>query len=143
MKRLLILSATLGISLAAFAHERPVQPTALPAKAQQFIKEHFASQQISHATYDNELTDQNYDVYLADGTHLEFTRRGAIQKVDSPRGGSIPSGLLPANIEEYVAGHHPGRRIVEAERDRHNREVKLSGDIELVLDRHGRLKWYD
>lgn len=143
MKRISILISALMVALGAMAIERPVQFNQLPQKAQQLIEQHFAEVGFVHATYDLEVGDSIYDVLLSDGTQIEFNKRGEWRKVECCRGVSIPAALLPEGIVSYVATNHPTQRIVEVECDRREFDVKLSGDIELVFNSKGRIKWYD
>lgn len=143
MKRILTLVSVLSIALTAMAHERPVQYKQLPKKAQQTIEQHFASVGFTHATYDAEIGDSNFDVLLADGTQIEFNKRGEWRKVECRKGAKVPSAMLPADIIDYLTSTHPSGVIVSVERDRNEFDVELNNGVELAFDRKGRVKWYD
>ncbi len=143
MKKILALAAALVIVAGAAANDRPIRIDQLPKKAQHFIKEYFAAHQVSYAKYDNELSDQNYEVVFTDGTNIEFNRKGEWRHISCKRGASVPTDLLPQSIVGYLRQNHPDINVVEVERDRHEWELQLAGGLELIFDKRGHLKYYD
>lgn len=140
MKRTTILLTLLLLASATLlAGERQVTFEQLPQRAQQFIKTHFQELKLSYAKYDNDITDRDYEVHFTDGTQIEFERDGTWSKIESGHTLSLPRELLPENILNYINANFPERAIVQIERDRRHWEVELSGDVELMFDRHSRL----
>lgn len=143
MKKLLLLLATLSLSLTLLAGERPVSFERLPQKAQRFITTHFPSLTFSYAKYDSDISERNYEVVFTDGTKIDFKHNGEWTKVECSRSTALPKALLSENIVNYIEANFKNHTIREVERDRRGWEVGLSGDVELIFDRHGRIKWFD
>ncbi len=143
MKHIFVILALISSALAAQADERPVKFGQLPAKAQELISKHFEGFTLSYAKYDNDITDQSYDVIFTDGTKIEFSRRGEWEKIECRREARVPQTLLPAAMVEYIAVNHKDAGVVEIERDMHSLDVKLSNGAELVFNNNGTFKRYD
>lgn len=142
MKRILTLTMALAATLTMVAGEHLVDFSRLPQRAQNFIKEHFAQQKPTHIIYDSELLDGDFEVFFADGTQLDFNKRGEWRKMER-KGGVLPMSSLPEAIANHITTNHPEVGVVEIDRDRNEYEVKLSSGVELVFNHKGRLKWYD
>lgn len=138
---LLLLAAVLSPLWAEY--DRPVAATELPAEAQRFLDEHFAGQRIAFAKTEVDYFVRTYEVILADGAKVAFSRRGRWLKVESPRH-TVPEAVVPEAIRAYVAENFPGDAILEIEHDGRRYEVELRSSVELEFDdRTFRLTDYD
>ena len=99
----------------------------LPTAAQSFIKEHFSEQRSVRVERDG----NNYEVYLSDGTKVEFSENGQWTEVDAPFGKSIPTGFIPTPIMDFIAQTYPGQSINEISRDSRGYDVELINGIDL------------
>lgn len=113
--------------------DKPIQVNQLPAKAQQFIKQHFSEKSIALAKEESDFFEKSFNVIFTDGTKLEFDRKGNWEKV-SCRQHSVPQAIVPETIRTYVSTHYPQTRIVKVEREKSVLEVKLSNGTELKFN---------
>lgn len=124
------LALILLVSL-AFA-DRIIIPDALPEKIKSFIQNNFTKAQIGLAQQD----DDEFEVYLSDGTELEFDISGEWKDIEA---GSVPLSfsILPANIASIVQNEYPNAFLVEIKRKIYHYKIKLSNNIELSIDFNG------
>ena len=134
MKRILIalisLMAVVGISK---ADDRPIKFEKLPAAAQKFVKTNFADNTVVFVTKDDDLIAPDYEVVLDNGTVLQFSSAGSLEKIEAFRTG-VPQNLVPEKINDYVSANYPGTTYREYEQDRGKHEVKLSNGLELTFN---------
>lgn len=105
--------------------------------AQQFLQEYFSDVEVTIALEDGSAMRREYDVTLADGTHIEFTSDGRCMEVESRT--ALPRGIVPSSIETYVAKHYPTHSILRLEHNRREWEVSLSNGLEITFDRRFRV----
>ena len=55
----------------------------------------------------------------------------------------VPTAIIPAAINEYVAAKHAGQYVVQIGKDGKNYEVELNSTIEIVFDKNGNFLRYD
>ena len=138
--------ATIGLAVAAAWHhyddEQPINKSELPAKAQEFISEHYANYSVKHATIDRDITSTEYEVVLENGTKIEFNEGGEWHSVDC-RGGAVPAAIVPGEISTYVRDNYPSCAIDELKRERRGWEVGLSNGLDLEFDAAFRLMEID
>lgn len=145
MKKILFIALavfSLGVVTAKADNDRVITKDALPAKAQQFVNTYFASVKVSYIKEDRDFFDHNYEVVFADGSKVEFGRKGEWVDVDC-RYNSVPQAIVPDAIKAYVKSNFPDAKIIEIERKRGNHEVKLSNKLELVFDKNLKIKGID
>jgi hypothetical protein len=131
MKKLFVLLLGL-MTLNVFAsNDRPVTFQQLPQKAQQFITTHFKGVEVLSAT-----VDDDYEVYLANGTKVEFTLAGDWKEVKCP-GSAVPTAIIPAAITKYVKANFPNTKIVKIDKKYSGYDVELNSDMELKFDKNG------
>ena len=138
MKRAFFIISLLAISLATFAScdkdEQPVDPAQLPAEAQTFIDTNFPATTINSVVKEYDDFTYHYDVYLADGTTLEFDKRGEWKDVQN-RVSGVPDSIVPEKILSYVTNNYSNAFIVEIERDRqYDVELNTGIDLDFSLD---------
>lgn len=117
------------------ARDRIVTYEQLPQAAKAFITAHFADSKVSYA----KLDDGKYEVKMADGVELEFSRDGEWDNVDC-KYKAVPGSvlnLLPEGINNYVNASFPDSSIVKVDKERGRIEVELDNDLELVFDKNG------
>ncbi len=142
-KSFVLLVCLFALSLTACADkERPIEVNQLPARAQQFLKENFASAKVSYAKEESDWLDKNYEVLFANGDKIEFGKDGEWKEVDC-RKSAVPDAVVPQAIRSHVAANHPDLKIVKIDRDKRGYDVKLGNGLELKYDRDYRLTGYD
>ena len=131
MKKLFVLLLGL-MTLNVFAvNDRPITFKELPQKSQQFITTHFSGVEVLSVT-----VDDDYEVYLANGTKVEFTLQGEWKEVKCP-GSAVPAAIVPAAITKYVKAQFPNSAIVKIDKKYRGYEVELNNDLELKFDKDG------
>ena len=128
-KVLVLLLSVMALNVYAFA-DRPVTFAQLPQKAQQFITKHFSGVEFLSATMDDD-----YEVYLANGTKVEFTLQGDWKEVRCA--GGVPAAIVPAAISKYVKTNYANAAIVKIDKKYSGYEVELNNGLELKFDAKG------
>lgn len=129
--------AVVLVSANASARDRLVTYEQLPQTAKTFVTTHFADQKVSYAKID----DGKYEVKLADGSELEFTKAGEWIKADC-KYSAMPASvvaLVPAGIPLAVKERFPDAVIVKIDKGWRNIEIELDNDLELVFNKKGEL----
>lgn len=137
MKKIFVLLLGLMTLNVFAANDRPVTFQQLPQKAQQFITTHFSGVEFLSAT-----VDDDYEVYLANGTKVEFTLQGEWKEVKCP-GSAVPAAIIPAGISKYVKANFPNSTIVKIDKKYSGYDIELNNDMELKFDKNGRFLSYD
>lgn len=136
-KTILFIAAAVLVALVVPAwadNDRVIGVEKLPAAAQQFIKTHFASSEVSYAKVDKDVLGDEYKVVFTTGATVEFDQDGEWIEIDGKRT-AIPAAAVPQQIRETVTERFPGRTIRKIERKRRGFEVKLDNGVELEFDR--------
>ena len=122
--------AVVGISK---ADDRPIKFEKLPAAAQKFVKTNFADNTVVFVTKDDDLIAPDYEVVLDNGTVLQFSNAGSLEKIEAFRTG-VPQNLVPEKINAYVSANYPDAVFKEYEVEKGKHEVKLSNGLELTFN---------
>lgn len=144
MKKLFLLAVVmflLGVPAKA-DRDYVITKNELPAKARQFVDQHFASSKISYVKEERDFLDRNYEIFFADGSKVEFTRNGDWWDIDC-RYTQVPVAAIPADIQNYIKLHFPEAKVLKIERERNDYEVKLSNKMELTFDKKFKVKDID
>lgn len=134
MKRILMIMACLtGFLFAASADDRPSSYDQLPAEARTFVESNYKDVKVMYVTKEDDFFRPDYNVMLTNGILLEFSHSGALKKIEAKKG-TVPAGLIPEAIREFVEMHYPSADYVEYEIGRKSYEVKLSNRLELKFN---------
>ena len=125
-------------SVTCFADDKIIPVEQLPAAAKDFVKKNFPNTTISYATKDNEFGGAKYEARLADGTEIDFDKKGNWDKVDC-KTRAVPAALVPETISQFVKTNHPGTVIVKIDKERNGYEIELSNDLDLKFNKNGKL----
>ena len=117
---------------------QPVYQDQLPEKAQVFLSTYFPEAEISLARKEVDVMEVTYDVVFADGSKVEFDRKGNWTEVDCI-GRPLPEGIVPDAISKVVNAHYPEAKVTKIERDGHEMDVTLDNRAELTFDEHFKL----
>ncbi len=134
MKRIAIISVLVFTFLFVnlFANERPISPEALPNNAKSFIKKYFKNTRIEFAEQDRD----SYEVYLDDGTEIEFRRNGEWEKVDG-KYNAIPTGFIPKKVLNSIKKEFPRANIVSIDKDYGGYDIELDNRMEIKIASNG------
>ncbi len=126
----------------------PAQAQATAANAQSlpepitaFIKQHFPNATIAGVEPDREHGGLEYDVYLSDGTQLDFDANNQWEKVESMKG--VPAFFIPKTIADYVKSNCQNAAITKINKEYNGYDVELANGMELTFDRSGRFMGMD
>lgn len=109
----------------------------LPVAARTFISTYFAKTQVSHIKIESELFQtKKYEVLLTDRTEIDFDRNGEWLEVDCDKA-SVPLGIVPVYVAEYLRVNFPDTYVTKIERKRRGVEVDLSNDWSITFNEKG------
>ena len=137
-----VAAATLVTIMFTSCNDKPVAVGEVPVEAQTFVKQYFPSQAITYAEKDWSWFSYQYEVILADGTHVEFDRNNAWHKIECPMSG-VPLAAIPAPVAGYLNNAYPNVAVKKIEKAGKNYEVELINDLELKLNEQGALMEID
>lgn len=132
----------LGLTPIVAKADKVITEGELPKGAQAFASKYFAGKQTSLIKLDGDLLRKSYEVLYSDGTKVEYDSAGEWKEV-SVRGGSVPAGIVPAQIATALQTRFAQQSITKIERTRRGYEVELSNGLEVSLDKKGRIKKVD
>ena len=139
MKKML-LSALAILALAVtptMAEDVAITAEKLPQEAQKFLKTYFAQSKVVSAMHDRDITDNDYTVYLDDGTKVEFDGSGKWESVKN-HNGKMPAGVVPEKIQSYITTHYPSMGVEKIERKHYGYELELTNDLDLKFLQNGK-----
>lgn len=114
----------------------------LPDGITSFIKQNFPSASIVGVEPDNEHGGLEYDVYLNDGTELDFDTNHQWETIDCHTK-AVPAAFVPKGIASYVKSNYQNMPIVKIHKEHYGFEIELSNGMELNFDRQGRFMGMD
>ena len=106
----------------------------LPPEAKSTIENHFPGIDVIRVETDHDDGKITYDVTLSNGIEIEFDSDGRWTDIDGNRATSLPDGLIPAQILEYVNQNFAGAKITGIDRRYRGYEVELDNGVELKFD---------
>ena len=109
--------------------EKHLNYNELPNVAKSFINNHFGDNEARSVIKEYDDLTYHYEVYLTDGTKIEFKKNGEWREVEN-RVEGIPTSILPAGIVSYVQENYGSYFIVSVERDRQY-DIELNNDLDL------------
>lgn len=143
MKKLILLGISALVLLMSACSDKPVIPEQLPAAVTSFIQNTYPGETITFAQKDLELTGWKYEVFLADGTHIDFDTDDVWEKIESPVSRPVPQQLIPAPIATHLQANFPGTFVTKIDKDRNGYEIELATGIELKYNKQGVLTEMD
>lgn len=136
----LILIAFMGFAVVACSdddNKESIETSQLPAKAIAFVGAFYPDTEIASVVKDTDNGVVEYDVYLKSGDEITFDYDGEWVEVDAPAGGTIPDGIAPATITDYIAANYPDNGINEIKKTRKGYRVELITGLEISFDSRG------
>ena len=120
------------ISSSVMADDTPIPVEQLPEAAKTFVQTNFKGQKIVYAEKDW----NSFECRLADGTKIEFTKKGAWKKIDR-KAAAVPEAIVPAAIQEYVKANFEGCSVTKIDKERYGYDIELSNDVDLKFNFQG------
>lgn len=132
---LLALTAVLVLTFTACSDDdEKLNPNQLPESAVTFLNTYFPGDQIKSVEKDAEHDGAYYDVVLHSGYEVEFDVSGAWVDVDAPAGKTVPSGIVPSAITEYVAENYAQDGINEISKEKYGYKIELLSGVDIKFD---------
>lgn len=125
------------------------QPAAAPAAATQalpeaitsFLKQHFPNATVVGVEPDHDHGGLEYDVYLNDGTKVDFDTNNQWDQVESMKG--VPAYFIPKGIANYVRSNYQNMTITKVNKEYNIYEIELANGLDLNFDSSGRFLGMD
>lgn len=126
-----LLSVTAGY---AFIDSCTISRDKLPEEAQKMLAEYFPKAKVSLIKIDRHLLKKtDYDVRLTNGTTVEFSNKGKWKSVNCGKK-TVPEGLIPKKIRNYVAKNYPDVSIVSISKTASSYSIGLSDSVKLKFN---------
>lgn len=117
--------------------EKAIVESQLPGEAKTFLARYFDGVDVLRTFVDTEHSTVEYDVTLANGFEITFNANGEWIDVDAPAGVTIPAGIAPEKIAEYVEVNFSGYGINEIAKEPYGYDVELTNGLDLAFDNNG------
>jgi len=128
---------------AATAQKAMIQFNELPQKTQSFINTHFKDQKVNHVIKDTEhLFSVEYEIYLENGTKMEFDKNGNWKEVNGKMN-PLPTSFILVEIVNYIMEHFNNEKIMKIENKTWGYEVTISNGMELEFNNKGKITAID
>jgi len=137
MKKFFLFIACAAVAFSVSAAPKDVDFDKLPKNSQEFIQKHFPSEKVKSVELDREASWDKYTVYFNSGNQVSFKGGSGDCSQIIMKNGSVPAGVVPANIRTYLANRYSGSRIVMLESVNDGYRVKLADGTLLDFDKNG------
>ena len=132
------------------AQTQAADPAAAPAATTQavpdavaaFVKQYFPNATIAGVEQDNDHGGMEYDIYLNDGTQIDFDANNKWDKIES-HAKAIPAALIPQAIATHVKSNYQNMAITKIDKEYHGYEIELSNGLDLKFDKSGQFMGID
>ena len=108
---------------------------AVPEPIAAFVKQYFPNATIAGVEQDHDNGGTEYDVYLSDGTQIDFDANNQWDKVENHNG--VPAALIPQAIATYVKSNYQNMAITKIDREYRGYDIELSNGLDLNFDKSG------
>lgn len=115
---------------------------AVPEAVSAFVKQYFPNATITGVEIDNEHGGTEYDIYLSDGTQIDFDVNNQWDKVECHTNG-VPAALVPQAIATYVKNNYQNLAITKINKEYHGYEIELANGLDLNFDKSGHFMGVD
>ena len=119
----------------------PAASIQVPDAINAFVKQNFPNATIAGVEQDSDHGGMEYDIYLSDGTKVDFDANSQWDKVECHAG--VPASLVPQAIATYVKSNYQNMTITKIDREFSGYEIELSNGLDLKFDKSGRFMGMD
>lgn len=136
MKKIIfILSLLAGmLTFTGCDEDKIISESQLPQKAQQFIQQYFAEEEIAIVKSEREVSGKKYEVTFISGKNIEFKSNGDWIKVDCLFS-AVPAELVLEAIANKVKEMYPDAIICVIDKENNYTEVDLNNGLDLKFDK--------
>lgn len=120
--------------------EKKINYKDLPAVSRTFVERFFDQNMVKRVIHD--LKEQDYEVYMSDGSEITFNKAGEWIDVDT-KSNPFPMqmfDLLPPSILSYLNDNYPNNPVDEVSLKSYGYEVSLGStpDTDVKFDKDGK-----
>lgn len=108
------------------SEDKEFDNVALPIPAQLFVKQYFADATYSRVEKEKDDGFWEYEVWLSDGSQVEFDEKGEWKSVDC-KYSVLPIGIIPFVIAEDIAKKYPDLKPYKIEKEVGGYEIDIPG----------------
>lgn len=109
----------------------------LPLPAQSFVSQFYPGVNVLRVEKDYDDGVVVYEVTFSNGHEVTFDSDGNWVEVDAPDGMSIPDGIVPMTIQQYLDTNYPNYGVNDLSKTAFGYEVELTTGLDLMFDRVG------
>lgn len=118
--------------------DTPISLADLPNAARTFISKFVPDDEVVRVVKEVSASNVQYDVRFRSGLEIEFDAAGNWTDVDAPKGQTVPTGIVPVEIQKYIDTNYNAIGVNEISVDaRGNYEVELLSGVDLLFDADG------
>ena len=130
----------------ADAQAQPAAPAAttqaVPEAINTFIKQYFPNATIVGVEPDNDHGGMEYDIYLSDGTEVDFDANNQWETIEC-RAKGVPTAFIPQAIANYIKSNYQNMVIAKIHKEHFGYEIELTNGLELNFDQSGQFMGMD
>lgn len=108
-----------------------ISPESLPLNAKEFLQKNFNAQ-IGIVQVDK----NNYEVYLSDGTELEFDMDGSWREIES-KFNPLNFNILPPILADIIKNNYPNATMLEIKKKINYYKIQLNNGLKVIIDFNG------
>ncbi|WP_430613214.1 PepSY-like domain-containing protein [Flavobacterium sp. JP2137] len=116
--------------------ETTIPTSDLPTPTKSFLDTYYLDATIIRIKMNIRSVDEYYEVYLSNGTEIDFDQAGNWTEVDGNHQ-AIPTGFIHPSIVSYVATNYPTTAIESIDKKAYGFDVDLLNNSELRFDLQG------
>ncbi len=117
-------------------------PQAVPEAINAFVKQYFPNATIAGVEPDNDHGGMEYDIYLSDGTEVDFDANNQWETIES-RAKGVPAAFIPQAIATYVKSNYQNMAVAKIHKEHYGYEIELTNGLELNFDKSGQFMGMD
>lgn len=115
----------------------------LPDAAKTVLSSNFKSD-VSHIKIGKEFGKiRKYEVILTDGSEISFDKHGNWKDVEVSSAASVPSGLIPSPINNFIIKNQAKAKVTGIEKKTYGYDVELSNGVDVKFSEKGKFLRYD
>ena len=148
MKKIIALFVMALLASAAMANsiEKKIAANELPEKAQNFLATYFEGVKVKKVIKSTDAYNfvEEYDVYLADKTIIEFDMVGAWNEITiKNKKVTMPEFIYPNRVTQTLDQQFAGKRIVKVSNDGMEYEFDFKDGSEVTINALGKVIEFD
>lgn len=109
----------------------------LPSRARSFVGEFYPGAEVVRVEKDYDHGEVLYEVKFSNGHEVVFSSDGRWLEVEAPDGRSIPYGIVPPTIQDFLDHYYYDYGVNEINKTGFGYEVELTTGLDLQFDREG------